>query len=80
MAAFYGSHPSGGTQHLLNGAALSHMQVSHKWAGASRGAGAEALMSHQKRFRLSGHHNKGLMGKHSRKLTISTNEETYTRG
>lgn len=28
-----GPTPSGGTQHLLNGAALTHMQASHKWVG-----------------------------------------------
>lgn len=62
--------PSRATQHLLNGAALSHMQASHKWVGASWWGESPVLTSHQIRFRPSGHHHKGLIGKHSQMNTI----------
>lgn len=35
--------PSGGTQHLLNGAALTRMQASHKWVGGHHGGALAEL-------------------------------------
>lgn len=68
--------------HLLNGAAPphTHMQASHKWVGASRWGHGWILTSHQIRFRLSGHHHKGLMGKHRQMNEILWIRKEYTCG
>lgn len=54
------------------------MEASHKWVEASWWAESRVLASHQIRFRLSGHHHKGLMGKHSRMTSILWIRKLYT--
>lgn len=78
MADFMGIIPSRATQHLLNGAPPSHMQASHKWVETSWWAQSRVLTSHQIRFRLSGHHHKGLMGKHSQMNNTLWIRKQYT--
>lgn len=54
------------------------MRASHKWARGSWQGRSPGLTSNQIRFRLSGQHRKGLMGKHSRLYKILMNKGTYT--